>query len=66
MSWIALIVTAGVAAYWFRQARIARDELANARWIIAEKLDKELKTRPPKVYMMPAKRAESAGGGDAA
>lgn len=29
-----------------------RDELAAARWTIAEKLEKEMKTRPAKVYVV--------------
>jgi hypothetical protein len=42
-----------------------RGELADARWTIAEKLEKELLNRPPKVYVMP-RRDETKRGGDAA
>lgn len=62
MMWLSLIVTLGVAVYWFVQARKARDELFIAREIITKKLNQELKTRPSKIYLMPPR----AGGGDAA
>lgn len=62
MYWLSLIVTAGVAVYWFRQARTARDELANARWALSRALNKELKNRPPKVYLMPRREEPKHGG----
>jgi hypothetical protein len=56
-----LLVCLGLA----RRNMQLRDELADARWTIAEKLEKEMKTRPPKVYVMPT-RPEPERGGDAA
>ncbi len=62
--WLALLVTGGVALYWFVQARQARAELADARWALERALTVEV--RPgAKVYVVP-RREEPKRGGDAA
>jgi hypothetical protein len=57
---VLLLVCIGLA----RRNWQLRDELAIARGVIAEKLEKEMKTRPPKVYVMP-RRDETKHGGAA-
>lgn len=57
-----LLVCVGLA---MRNRRLA-GELAAARWALSRALDKELKTRPPKVHVHVVRPEEPARGGDAA
>lgn len=59
--WLALIVTGGVALYWFVQARRLREELADARWALERALTIEV--RPgAKIYSVPRRETPNRGG----